>query len=202
MWCDNCLLIFPLRAGTMALATLIAAYSIAGGIVLFLYGAFLFPSKDIEVPIYGGVSMGIGACSVLLLLAFANRSRLWTSALCFILPFVFVVSIVRAGLMVFRLDYYQERVIWTCNHGGQLYNATLAADSSYSAAAAGNSSGDTIPTGFCSAGFHSLYLAFAFALAIDCVLQLYQLFLVWRFKAFLTSYNSLKDSRVNGYYYA
>lgn len=69
------LLIFPLRAGTMALATLIAAYSIAGGIVLFLYGAFLWPSKDIEVPVYGGVSMGIGACSVLLLLAFANRSR-------------------------------------------------------------------------------------------------------------------------------
>ena len=59
----------------MALATLIAAYSIAGGIVLFLYGAFLWPSKDLEVPVYGGVSMGIGACSVLLLLAFANRSR-------------------------------------------------------------------------------------------------------------------------------
>jgi len=59
----------------MALATLIAAYSIAGGIVLFLYGQFLFPSKDLEVPVYGGVSMGIGACSVLLLLAFANRSR-------------------------------------------------------------------------------------------------------------------------------
>ncbi|GAA5843931.1 hypothetical protein JCM9279_003678 [Rhodotorula babjevae] len=199
MWCDNCLLIFPLRAGTMALATLIAAYSIAGGIVLFLWGAFLWPSADIEVPVYGGISMAIGACSVLLLLAFANRSRLWTSALCFILPFVLVLSIVRAGIMIFRLDAYQERVIWSCNYGGQLYNETLAADSTYSA---GNSSGDTIPTGFCSAGFHSLYLAFAFALAIDCALQAYQYFLVWRFRAFLRNYNSLKDSRVNGYYYS
>ena len=49
-----------------------------------------------------------------------------------------------------------------------------------------------------SAGFHSLYLSFAFALAIDCALQAYQYFLVWRFRAFLRSYNSLKDSRVNG----
>ncbi|TNY18059.1 hypothetical protein DMC30DRAFT_419216, partial [Rhodotorula diobovata] len=146
MWCDNCLLIFPLRAGTMALAVLIAAYSIAGGVLLFMKGEFLWPSADLEVPIYGGISIAIGAASILLLLAFANRSRLWTSALCAILPFVIVVAIVRAGLMIFRLDYYQERVVWECNHGGQLYNETLANDASYSAA---NYTGDTIPSGLC-----------------------------------------------------
>ncbi|BGP39219.1 hypothetical protein JCM10449v2_003157 [Rhodotorula kratochvilovae] len=161
-----------------------------------MYGQFLWPSADIEVPVYGGISMAIGACSVLLFLAFANRSRLWTSALCFLMPFVVVVSIARAGIMVFRLDYYQERVIWECNHGGQLYNATLANDTSYSSA---NYTGDTIPTGFCSSGFHSLYLAFAFALCIDVVLQIYQYFLVWRFRAFLKQYYSLKE-RSNGFY--
>lgn len=58
----------------MALAALIAAYSIAGGIGLFMYGDFLWFLYP-EVPIYGGISMAIGACSILLLLAFANRSR-------------------------------------------------------------------------------------------------------------------------------
>ena len=64
MWCDNCCLVFPLRAGGMVLATIMAVniiceclcnarilnrkanflslidqiYSIAGGIVLFNYG--------------------------------------------------------------------------------------------------------------------------------------------------------------------
>ncbi|GAA6014784.1 hypothetical protein JCM10207_002178, partial [Rhodosporidiobolus poonsookiae] len=42
MWCDNCLLIFPLRMGAMALAVLIALYSIAGGILLFMKGQFLW----------------------------------------------------------------------------------------------------------------------------------------------------------------
>jgi hypothetical protein len=57
----------------MALACLIALYSIGGGIVLFMYGRyfwFLYP----EVQIDGGISMAIGAISVLLLLGFANSS--------------------------------------------------------------------------------------------------------------------------------
>uniref|UniRef100_A0A0K3CB37 Uncharacterized protein n=1 Tax=Rhodotorula toruloides TaxID=5286 RepID=A0A0K3CB37_RHOTO len=202
MWCDNCLLIFPLRAGTMALATLIAAYSIAGGIILFMYGQFLWFTYP-EVQIYGGISMAVGACSILLLLAFANRSvstlrpfvslpdladrlwsPVWTSALQFFLPFVLFVSAIRAGL-----DYYQSNVIWECNHGGILWNATIANSTNIPT----NTSDRTLPSGFCSSGFHSLYLAFAFALCIDVALQLYQYFLVWRFKAFLTQYWTYKQ---------
>ncbi|BGP07238.1 hypothetical protein OF846_002432 [Rhodotorula toruloides] len=188
MWCDNCLLVFPLRAGTMALATLIAAYSIAGGIIFFMYGQFLWFTYP-EVQIYGGISMAVGACSIILLLAFANRSVIWTSALQFLLPFVLFVSAIRAGIMIFRLDYYQSNVIWECNHGGILWNATIANSTNIPA----NTSARTLPSGFCSSGFHSLYLAFAFALCIDVALQLYQYFLVWRFKAFLTQYWTYKQ---------
>lgn len=172
MWCDNCewchppstrsrthillalagLLVFPLRAGTMALATLIAAYSIAGGkcrraqryclfsawclgkldkpssapfagIIFFMYGQFLWFTYP-EVQIYGGISMAVGACSIILLLAFANRSvsatrpivplvalmsadrlwsAVWTSALQFLLPFVLFVSAIRAGCVAKNL---------------------------------------------------------------------------------------------------
>ncbi|GAA5821890.1 hypothetical protein JCM3770_002647 [Rhodotorula araucariae] len=196
MWCNNCLLLFPLRGGAMALATLIAAYSIAGGIVLFMYGKYLWPSADLEVPVYGGISMFIGACSVLLLFAFANRSRLWTSALCCILPFAIVVSIARAGVMVFRLNDYQDHVIWECGRGGQLYNETLANDTFYTGQ---DYIGDRIPAGFCSSGFRSLYLAFAFALSVDAILQIYQYFLVWRFRAFLAQYYSVKDRNIGFY---
>lgn len=36
------LLLFPLRGGAMALAALIALYSLAGGICLFVWGEFLW----------------------------------------------------------------------------------------------------------------------------------------------------------------
>ncbi|GAA6041979.1 hypothetical protein JCM8097_009128 [Rhodosporidiobolus ruineniae] len=188
MWCDNCLLVFPLRMGAMALAVLIAAYSIVGGILLFMKGQFLWFQYP-EVQIYGGISMAIGAMSVILLLAFANSSYMLTRLLFILSPAVLVIAAVRAGIMIWRLDYYQFNIIWECNHGGRLYNASLVNDTSY---ADGTYTGDTIPTGFCSSGFHSLYLAFSFALCIDVALQLYQYFLVWRFKARLEQYFSFK----------
>ncbi|GAA5904662.1 uncharacterized protein JCM6883_003860 [Sporobolomyces salmoneus] len=183
VWCDNCLLLFPLRGGAMALALLIAAYSIAGGIILFMYGEtlfFLYP----EAQIYGGIAMAVAAVSLLSMIAYANSSYMWTRLLFFIMPLVFIVSIARAGLMIFRLDYYQANVIWECNHGGEIWTAEKAAIPNYIA----NSSSTSIPTGFCSAGFHTLYLAFAFALCIDCILQIYQWFMIWRFKARLQEY--------------
>ncbi|GAA6024179.1 hypothetical protein JCM11491_006671 [Sporobolomyces phaffii] len=198
VWCDNCLLLFPLRGGAMALALLIAAYSIAGGIVLFMYGEtlfFLYP----EAQIYGGISMAVAAVSLLSVIAYANSSYMWTRLLFFIMPLVFIVSIARAGIMIFRLDYYQANIIWECNHGGQVYNATLAAIPDYN----GNGTGSTtIPTGFCSAGFHTLYLAFAFCLSIDCILQVYQWFMVWRFKARLQEYFAFSTRKAGGIYTA
>ncbi|GAA6058832.1 hypothetical protein JCM10212_002776 [Sporobolomyces blumeae] len=182
VWCDNCLLLFPLRGGSIALACLILAYSVAGGILLFMYGEALWFTYP-EAQIYGGISMAVAGLSGLVVIAFANSSYMWTRLLSFLLPIVFIISIARAGIMIFRLDYYQSNVIWECNHGGQIYNERLAAVPDY----AGNGT-SAIPTGFCSAGFHTLYLAFAFGLSIDCILQIYQWFMVWRFKRRIEEY--------------
>ncbi|POY73650.1 hypothetical protein BMF94_3185 [Rhodotorula taiwanensis] len=159
----------------MALAALIAAYSLAGAICLF---------------IYGGISIAIFLSSLLLIIAFTNYSVVWTSALQFVLSFISIVSIVRAGFMIFRLNGFQDNVVWECSHDRMLYNATVAADptplATYDPA--------RVPAAVCSYGFHTVYLAFACALAIDCILQLYQLFMVWRFKTFLRQYWLLRSS--------
>ncbi|GAA5861255.1 hypothetical protein JCM3774_002243 [Rhodotorula dairenensis] len=189
MWCNNCLLIFPLRGGAMALAALIAAYSLAGAICLFLWGQFLWFSAY-EYQVYGGISIAVMVTSLLLIAAFTNYSIIWTSALAFMLPFVTVISIVRAGLMVFRLDHFEENVVWECSHNRMLYNATIAADPVLLAAY----DADKAPAAVCKYGFSTLYTAFAVALAIDCALQLYQFFLVWRFRAFLRQYWLLRSA--------
>lgn len=43
-----------------------------------------------------------------------------------------------------------------------------------------------------SPGFHTLYVAFAVALAIDLILQIYAYFLGWRFKARLEHYYAFR----------
>jgi hypothetical protein len=58
-----------------------------------------------------------------------------------------------------------------CAQGGQLWT-----EAAFNGTTAGITQPDankpaTIPAGFCSTGFHSLYLAFAFALGIDLALQ-------------------------------
>lgn len=42
MWCDNCLLVFPLKHGAIAWNVFIALYSLAGSIFLFRYGQYIF----------------------------------------------------------------------------------------------------------------------------------------------------------------
>ncbi|GAA5952448.1 hypothetical protein JCM8115_003604 [Rhodotorula mucilaginosa] len=189
MWCNNCLLIFPLRGGAMALAALIAAYSLAGAICLFLWGEFLWFGAY-EYQVYGGISIAVMVCSLLLIAAFTNYSIIWTSALAYMLPFVTVISIIRAGLMVFRLDSFEENVVWECNNDRMLYNATVIADPVLLAAY----DPSRAPAAVCAYGFHTLYMTFAVFLAIDCVLQLYQFFLVWCFRAFLRMYWLLKST--------
>ena len=54
----------------------------------------------------------------------------------------------------------KDKIIWECNHGGQIWstNAEYAAKSSF-------------PVGFCSAGFNSLNVAFIIGLLVDLVFQ-------------------------------
>lgn len=65
---------------------------------------------------------------------------------------------------VFQLDRQQGKIIWECNNGGQLWGES---------AANGYSTGSAMPSGVCSAGFHSLYIAFVLSLVIDFFLQIY-----------------------------
>ncbi|KAI5476820.1 hypothetical protein MNV49_007278 [Pseudohyphozyma bogoriensis] len=111
MWCDNCLLLFPLRGGAMVLAGLVALYSIAGAVFLFLYGDFLYFTYP-EPQLYGGVGIAAGLLAVLFIIALSNNSYMWTRVLAYLSPIVLFLLAVRAGLMIFRLDYYMYFLTW------------------------------------------------------------------------------------------
>lgn len=110
-----------------------------------------------------------------------QRSYTWIRACKFLWTFVIIISAVRATLMVVELqrgfvtkpytDYValtyfcfardrKDKIIWECNHGGQVWstNAEYAVNS-------------TFPAGFCSAGFNSLNVAFIIGLLVDLVFQ-------------------------------
>lgn len=59
------------------------------------------------------------------------------------------------------LPFRKSNIEWECDNGGQLWTAS---------AVAGYGSG-TVPSGFCTAGFSSLYAAFIVSLLIDLVFQ-------------------------------
>jgi len=190
MWCDNCLLVFPLRAGAIAWFCVIAAYSIAGGLFLLIDGKYLFFFYP-EWFIYGGIGVGIGAIAVINMLAFANRSYVWTRVCHFLWPFAIVICGVRAIIMIVQLGRYKPNIVWECENGGQLWNTTGAVNSTKTAG---------FPDAICSPGFSSLQTAFIFSLLIDIGCQIYAFFLNWRFNVFLRKYNQMQGPFHGGYY--
>ncbi|EKM61476.1 uncharacterized protein PHACADRAFT_248113 [Phanerochaete carnosa HHB-10118-sp] len=190
MWCDNCLLLFPLRVGAMIWAFLIAAYSIAGGVVLFMLGPYLFfvfPEWDI----YGGISMVVGAVAVISLIALANRSYVWTRIAKISWPFVIIISAIRAVIMVVELQRGSTNIEWECANGGQLWTAS---------AEAGYGGSTAFPSSFCTAGFANIDAAFIVGLLVDLVFQIYMFFLVWRYQKRLEHYQNMKGPFGGGYY--
>jgi len=181
MWCDNCCLIFPLRAGGMAWATIILLYSVIGGILLFRYGPFLFFVYP-EWQIYGGVAMAVAVVAAITIFALGNRSRTWSRACAFLWPFLIVISAIRDIIMIVELQRGKENIQWECANGGQLWTTS---------AASGYGTGNA-PSAFCTAGFASLNTAFIFSLLADLVFQTYMLFIIWRYTARLAHYSSLK----------
>ena len=91
--------------------------------------------------------------------------------------------------MIFQIDRQQSKIVWECNNGGQLWG-TPAED---------GAANGTMPSGLCSAGFHSLYVAFVFSLAIDWALQVYAYFMCWRFKKRIEHYYALATKESNIY---
>ncbi|KAI0348163.1 hypothetical protein BDW22DRAFT_1350323 [Trametopsis cervina] len=189
MWCDNCLLLFPLRVGAMAWAFIIAAYSIAGGIVLFKFGPLLFFIYP-EWQIYGGVAMGVGALAVISIFALGNRSYIWTRAVKFLWPFVIILTAIRDIVMIVELQRGKDKIQWECDNGGQIWS-----DSSVAA-----STTTTLPSGFCTTGFSNLDAAFIVSLVVDLVFQIYMFFLIWRYQKRLENYQNMKGPFAGGFY--
>lgn len=166
----------------------IAAYNLAGSILLFQYGAFLFFDFP-EAQIYGGIGMAVMAMCLITTLGMATNSYMFMR-LCFMLwPIILLVTAARAGIMVFQLNRHQSNVVWECNNGGQLWGTEGEAKPGAA----------TLPSGFCAAGFHSLYYAFVFSLVIDWGLQLYAYFMCWRFKSRIEHYYALATKENNIY---
>lgn len=192
MWCDNCLLLLPLRGGAIAWGVIIAAYSIAGGFVLLRWGQYLFFVYP-EWFIYGGIGMGVGALAIITILALSNRSYIWSRVCTFLWPFVIVICAIRAILMIVELQRGKDKIQWECQNGGQLWTDS---------AAAGYGGNVSIPDGFCGSGFSSLNAAFIISLLVDLGFQLYMFFMIWRFQKRLEHYQNMKGPFIGGYYNA
>jgi hypothetical protein len=181
MWCDNCCLIFPLRVGGMAWATIILLYSLIGGIVLFHYGPFLFFVYP-EWQIYGGIALAVALVAAITILALGNRSHTWSKACVVLWPFLIVISALRDIIMIVELQRGKEKIQWECANGGQLWTTS---------AAAGYGTGNA-PSAFCTTGFSSLNTAFILCLLADLVFQIYMFFIIWRYSTRLAHYSTLK----------
>jgi len=195
MWCDNCLLVLPLRAGAIAWAVVIAAYSVAGGVFLLIKGQFLyffFP----EWQIYGGIGLGVAAAAVITMFALSNRSYIWIRVAKFLWPFVIVICAVRAIIMIVQLQRGKDNILWECNNGGQLWTSSVSTTETET------QSTGSIPNGFCTLGFSSLNIAFIVSLLVDLVFQFYMYFLTWRFSKRLEHYSTMKGPFHGGYYNA
>jgi len=193
MWCDNCLLVLPLRAGAIAWAVFMALYSIAGGIFLLKYGQFLFFVYP-EWYIYGGVAMGVGSLACVNAIALSNRSYIWTRVCKFLWPFIIIASGVRAILMIWELKRGESNIQWECQNGGQLWGSTPETVQTLG-------TGVAIPSSIC-AGYGGLLTAFIISLLIDLFCQMYMWFLNWRFTKRLEHYSSLKGPMMGGIYEA
>jgi len=190
MWCDNCLLVFPLRGGAIAWGCIIAAYSFAGGLFLLRDGQYLFFVYP-EWLIYGGYGMGVAGVAAVNVVTLSNRSYTFSRVCTFLWPFAILVSAVRAIFMIWELNRGQDKIIWECQNGGQLWGQSAAAGY-------GNTSG--FPDAICGPGFHSLYTAFIVSLIVDLAMQMYMFFLNWRFQKRLEHYQQMRGPFNGGYY--
>jgi len=178
MWCDNCLLLLPLRTGAIAWAVIIAIYSFAGGLFLLMAGQYLYFVYP-EWYFYGGIGMGVSAIAVINGFALSNRSFIWARVCHFLWPFVMVICGVRAIFMIWELYRGRSNIVWECQNGGQLWGAS---------AEAGYGNSTSFPEAICSPGWQSLFTAFIVSLLVDLAFQMYMFFLNWRFMRKLERY--------------
>jgi len=191
MWCDNCLLVFPLRAGAIAWAVFLAAYNLAGGLFLLMAGQYLFFVYP-EWQIYGGIGIGVTAAAVINAISLSNRSYIWARVCNFIWPFLIIICGVRAIFVIWELHRGKDKIIWECQNGGQLWGAS---------AEAGYGNSTSFPESICAPGWQSLFTAFIVSLLVDLGIQMYMFFLNWRWMKKLQRYTTMKGPFGAGGYY-
>jgi len=189
MWCDNCLLVLPLRAGAIAWAVVIAAYSLAGSLFLLMYGQYIYFVYP-EWFIYGGIGMGVCAVAVINAITLSNRSYTFARVCQFLWPFIIVICGVRAIFMIWELHRGKDKIIWECQNGGQLWGQSEEA---------GYGNTTKFPEGICAPGWQSLFTAFIVSLLVDLAFQMYMFFLNWRFMKRLQRYTNMKGPYGNYY---
>jgi len=189
MWCDNCCLLLPLRAGAIAWGTVIFLYSLAGSIVLFIYGKFLFFVYP-EWYIYGGISMVIALIAFINVIALANSAYTWIRVSTTLWPFLITISCIRVIIMLIELRRGESNIIWECNNGGQLWPSNVQYVTTLS----------TMPATICNFGIPNLITAFIISLLVDVAFQIYMYFLAWRFRKRMEHYDSMKGPFDGGIY--
>jgi len=187
MWCDNCLLLFPLRAGAMILGAIMALFQIGGGIFLFLYGGFYFTLHRFhEAEIYGGYSMAQGAVALIGIIALSSRSYVLSRIVVVIYPIILLLGAIRAGIMVWSFNHYSWRLIWSCNNDGVKW--TDEYDNEIYQSLSDKSSFVKLPERLCRYSVENICQALSILLVIDFILMCYFYFLMWRFRVKLDHY--------------
>jgi len=182
MWCDNCLLLLPLRGGAMIWAFIIFLYSVAGALLLLIKGQWLFFIYP-EWYIYGGIGIAVAVVALTNILALSNRSYIWIRVCKFLWPFVIIICAIRAILMIVELQRGKDNIAWECANGGQIWSSNAV----YATA------GATLPAGFCTGGQTTLNTCFIIGLLVDLVFQIYMFFMTWRYQ------KRLEKSFIGGY---
>jgi len=173
MWCDNCLLIFPIRTGTMVLAFILMLLDIVGGFILFKWGEFFFWTFHLS-SIYGGFAMAQAALFFIAMIGLSVRSFLVARGFFVIYWVLLLLDAIRAGAMAFQLQYYKDMIIQQCVVGSLQPNVTITFSS--------------LPPQFCNIGGANLISMFLPLLVVEFVLSLYLYFQMWRFYVKLMLY--------------
>lgn len=114
--------------------------------------------------------MGQGALALLAVIALSSRSYVFSRFIFLLYPVIIVLGAVRAGVMVWSLNKYSDRIIWSCNNGGvswvqahEEYNGFKPPPALYDS--------PKLPNQFCTAGVKQISNVFALFLVVDFVLM-------------------------------
>lgn len=114
--------------------------------------------------------MGQGGLAVLAIIAFSSRSYVFSRFVFLIYPIIIVLGAVRAGVMIWSLNKYSDRIIWSCNNGGISWVQAHEENTGFYPPPSLHDS-PKLPNQFCTAGVKQISNVFAIFLVVDFVLM-------------------------------